>query len=91
MASHSVGWKLCASVSPLVAATAIAISRTCDNHHHWQDVTVGSLLGIAVGWTVYRQYYPPTDHKQCQTPLIALAPIIPNLESVVIDDPLKLV
>jgi len=31
---------------PVAGAVYVAISRTQDNHHHWQDITIGSLLGI---------------------------------------------
>ncbi|KAJ2352941.1 hypothetical protein GGF43_003619 [Coemansia sp. RSA 2618] len=43
---------------PLFCASLIAISRTADYHHHWQDVLAGSLLGIFVGWFGYRTYFP---------------------------------
>ena len=62
---ESKGWKITFSTVPLLLATCIAISRTCDNHHHWQDVLVGSLLGIAVGYIVYRRYYPSLSHRHC--------------------------
>ncbi|KAJ1834104.1 hypothetical protein LPJ63_002214 [Coemansia sp. RSA 2711] len=44
---------------PLFCAALIAISRTADYHHHWQDVLAGSLLGLFVGWFGYRTYFPP--------------------------------
>jgi len=55
--SHSL--KLVVSLVLLLIPTVICISRTADYHHHWQDVTVGSMLGLAIVWTVYLQYFPP--------------------------------
>ncbi|KAJ2812310.1 hypothetical protein H4S07_001489 [Coemansia furcata] len=53
---------------PLFCAALIAISRTADYHHHWQDVLAGSIMGAFIGWFGYRTYFPaafdpniPTD------------------------------
>ncbi|KAM7361829.1 uncharacterized protein ACRADG_012707 isoform 2-T3 [Cochliomyia hominivorax] len=60
-------WRFCVSVTPLVLAALIAVSRTCDYHHHWEDVVIGSLIGLFVSYYIYRQYYPsifsPTCHR----------------------------
>ncbi|KAL8142022.1 hypothetical protein V2J09_015054 [Rumex salicifolius] len=37
--------KLCVVITPLLAATMVAISRVDDYWHHWQDVFVGGFLG----------------------------------------------
>ena len=47
----------------------LAISRTCDYHHHWQDVTVGSTIGTILAIFIYLQYYPFITNESCDIPL----------------------
>lgn len=56
-------WRLMLSIAPLFFAMLVAVSRTCDYHHHWQDVTVGSSIGIAISYLCYRQYFPALNLK----------------------------
>jgi len=65
-------WKLLLPLVFLVVPMTIAISRTADYHHHWQDVVVGSLLGLSVVWMVYRQHYPPLSSPHSAKPLASL-------------------
>ncbi|XP_030375865.1 phospholipid phosphatase 5 isoform X2 [Scaptodrosophila lebanonensis] len=62
-------WRFMISITPLVVAAMVAVSRTCDYHHHWQDVTIGALIGIVTGYISYRQYYPSIFARDCHRPL----------------------
>lgn len=54
---NACGVILC--LAPLMVATAVALSRVCDNHHHWEDVLAGSVLGLTITYFCYYQYYHP--------------------------------
>jgi diacylglycerol diphosphate phosphatase / phosphatidate phosphatase len=43
--------------SPLLGASLVAFSRIADNRHHWQDVLVGSLIGILFALCAYTLYF----------------------------------
>jgi len=51
-------WRFIAGWPLMCAALAVAISRTQDYRHHWEDVTVGSILGLVSAYLCYRLYYP---------------------------------
>ncbi|KAB7495099.1 Phospholipid phosphatase 5, partial [Armadillidium nasatum] len=74
---RSNGWKLVIAGLPLIIALIIALSRTCDYHHHWQDVMVGSLIGGFVAYLCYRQYYPRLSSPFCHLPYL-LIPSLPH-------------
>ncbi|KZT41473.1 acid phosphatase/Vanadium-dependent haloperoxidase [Sistotremastrum suecicum HHB10207 ss-3] len=53
---------------PILGAMLVAISRTMDYRHHWNDVVVGSLVGFAFAYYSYRHYYPRLDSPNCDKP-----------------------
>jgi hypothetical protein len=48
----------------------VAISRTEDYRHHWQDVSIGALLGTLCAYFAYRQYYPGLSQDACRDPFL---------------------
>jgi PAP2 superfamily len=63
-----------------VTAGFIAVSRLIDNRHHPFDVITGSLLGIAMAWLGYRQYFPALSVAEGGRPY-ALAAFEPEKEA----------
>ncbi|KAJ3906430.1 phosphatidic acid phosphatase type 2/haloperoxidase [Lentinula edodes] len=56
------------SLTLFAGAALVAISRTMDYRHHWQDVVVGSLLGTVMAYFSYRQYFPSLAADMCHLP-----------------------
>ncbi|XP_067038336.1 phospholipid phosphatase 5-like [Acropora muricata] len=71
---RSQGWKLCAALAPVACALALALSRYSDYRHHWQDIVVGSMLGLLFSYLCYRQYYPALNRPHCHMPYCAITP-----------------
>ena len=51
-------WKLLVAGAPWLFALWVGLSRIEDYWHHWEDVTVGVLLGNACAYAMYRLRYP---------------------------------
>ncbi|TFK72189.1 acid phosphatase/Vanadium-dependent haloperoxidase [Pluteus cervinus] len=56
------------SLGPFAAAALVAVSRTMDYRHHWQDVLTGSILGTVTSYFAYRQYYPSLADERSHRP-----------------------
>ncbi|BEJ16429.1 hypothetical protein CspHIS471_0510340 [Cutaneotrichosporon sp. HIS471] len=70
------------ALSPLLIGAMVAISRTQDNRHHWQDVLVGSILGMCIATIAYRTYYPHLAHSSCHLPML---PRVSDMEEEDVD------
>ncbi|KAK3842589.1 MAG: phosphatidic acid phosphatase type 2/haloperoxidase [Linnemannia gamsii] len=55
-------------LAPMILAALIAISRVDNYRHHWQDVTVGAIIGTIFAIFAYRQYYPSLGAKKSANP-----------------------
>ena len=69
--AFEISFKILSAHSELILFSVplmLAISRTCDYHHHWQDVLVGGLLGSTLSCLIYHFYYPPIWSENCDTP-----------------------
>lgn len=56
-----LGLRVSAAFLAVVPAIYIALTRISDFRHHWEDVTVGALIGTFFAVTIYRVYYPKGD------------------------------
>ncbi|XP_063390765.1 phospholipid phosphatase 5-like [Cydia fagiglandana] len=65
------GARLVLCAAPLALAACVALSRSCDYHHHWEDILVGSVLGFTTALVCYRQYYNPLSSDLAGVPYIA--------------------
>ena len=63
------------SLTPLLGAVLIAISRCEDYRHDAYDVTAGSILGICIATFSYRRYYPRLRSPRCDEPFPSRADI----------------
>lgn len=63
MDNRGEAWKPLLCMTPILAATLVAVSRIMDARHHPFDVITGSLLGTACAFMAYRQYFPPLSES----------------------------
>lgn len=61
------------TLTPLIGATLIAISRCEDYRHDVYDVMVGSVLGMFVAYFSYRRCYPALNSPHCDQPYLSRA------------------
>jgi len=61
-------WKYLVVCLPFILAMVVPLSRVMDYRHHWQDVTIGSLIGIFFGIVTYFYYYPSLRNPNCDIP-----------------------
>ncbi|ORX51525.1 acid phosphatase/Vanadium-dependent haloperoxidase [Piromyces finnis] len=68
MDKKSYIWKYFVISLPYFVAITVALSRVFDYRHHWEDVTVGSLLGFVFGVLTYFYYFPSLYSEHSDIP-----------------------
>jgi len=68
MDKKSYIWKYFVVSVPYMIAIMVALSRVFDYRHHWQDVTIGSIIGLFFGIVTYYYYYPSLCSSTCDIP-----------------------
>ncbi|KAH6919092.1 lipid phosphate phosphatase 1 [Coprinopsis sp. MPI-PUGE-AT-0042] len=65
MSGHNPAyWKMILVFAPLLGATLMSLALILDNHHHWEDVVVGSAIGCATALVSFRQTFAAIwDHR----------------------------
>lgn len=53
---------------PFIVAGLVSISRILDHRHHWDDVLVGSLIGITAATLAYFFSFPALTSENCHQP-----------------------
>jgi len=61
-------WKYFVVSLPVLLGIVVPLTRVFDYRHHWQDVTVGSIIGIIFGILTYYYYYPSLRSPNCDIP-----------------------
>lgn len=66
--NHGSMWKILLCVSPLFFCGFIAISRTRDYHHNYDDILAGACLGSAMAFIGYFTQYHGLSSDKCHEP-----------------------
>ncbi|PVU98372.1 hypothetical protein BB559_001626 [Furculomyces boomerangus] len=61
-------YKLVLILMPIIFSVMVAVTRTTDYRHHWEDVIFGGFLGLFVAYFVYYMYFPGLSHPECDAP-----------------------
>ncbi|KAF9500500.1 PAP2-domain-containing protein [Pleurotus eryngii] len=64
--------------TPLFGSIFVSITRLMDHRHHWEDVTVGMLVGLLFAYIFYRQFYPSLEDPESHIPFHPRIPFEPT-------------
>jgi len=61
-------WRFAVALLPCAVACWIAITRTRDYQHHFDDVLGGAVLGVGLGIPCYFLFFPSLMGVDCNKP-----------------------